>query len=245
MNDLNRDVCWTTVQVTNDLTKYSLGLFPDHFDNRLQYDHLRVGTNEWLVIHQSFGKSTPNERTYFDRVRKVKISEDGFMNCSCGKTGEYLLPCVDICKIIDKDEYFTPIMFHIRWHRLFNVGVHGILTECNMKNTREVLKEISFETRNSRYDSDGKYKRIHLKHSESLNDIKGIPILNSKRARFLVYHFEQSRIRSIRSGGYQEEQFESEMPNSTFERNTFNEELDFPHVHRQNTTCLNQWKTRD
>ena len=72
------------------------------------------------------------------------------------KTGEYLLPWFNIFRIIDKDEYFTPVMFHIRWHKLFNVGVHGSLTEGNMKNTREVLKEILFETRNSHYDSDGK-----------------------------------------------------------------------------------------
>ena len=55
-----------------------------------------------------------------------------------------------------------------------------------------------------------------------------IPILISKRARFLEHHFEQSQIRPIRSGGYQEEQFGSEMPNSsTFDSDTCNEGLDF------------------
>ena len=51
---------------------------------RLQYEQSRLGTNEWLVIHQSFGKPSPNETTAFDRVRRVKISEDG-------KAGEYLI----------------------------------------------------------------------------------------------------------------------------------------------------------
>ena len=63
---------------------------------RLQYEQLRLGTNKWLVIHQSFGKQSPNETTTFDRVRRVKITEDEFMNCSCGNTGEHLLPCVHL-----------------------------------------------------------------------------------------------------------------------------------------------------
>ena len=221
MNDLNREVCWTTAQVANDLTKYALGLFTDHFDKRLQYESSRLGTTEWLVVHQSFGNQSPNETTTFDRVRRVKISEDGFMNCSCGKTGEYLLPCVHICRIIDKDEYFTPVMFLIRWHKLFNFGVHGSHTDGNLKNTREVLKEILFETRNSHYESDGKYKGILLKHSKFLNDMKDIPFLISKRAKFLKHPFEQSRIKPINSGGYTEEQFGSEIPNcATFDTDT-------------------------
>ena len=44
MNDLKREVCWTTAQVANDLTKYALGLFTDHFNKRLQYEQSRLGT---------------------------------------------------------------------------------------------------------------------------------------------------------------------------------------------------------
>ena len=124
-------------KVRNDLTKYALGHFNDNFDKKLEYEHYKVNDSEWLVVHESFGKGTNCGFPTFDRVRSVQVSQDGYMNCSCGKTGEYLLPCVHICRVIDNNEMFTSEMFHVRWHKLFNHAVSAKQIE-SFENTEKV-----------------------------------------------------------------------------------------------------------
>ena len=132
----------------NDLTKYTLGLFNDNFDKILEYEHHYLSENEWLVVHNSFGKNSSGDVSRFDRVRKVHISHDGFMNCTCGKTGEYLLPCVYICGVIDSNDYFSLSMFHVRWYKLLNQAVSG---KCGntFKNTEPIFREMIKITRES------------------------------------------------------------------------------------------------
>ena len=59
------------------------------------------------MVHQSFGNKRVLEYSLFDKVRKVTISENEFMNCICGKTGDYMFPFARMCKVIDKNEYLT------------------------------------------------------------------------------------------------------------------------------------------
>ena len=103
LNHLNRDVCWTTATSGNYLTKYALGLFTDNFDKRLGYKAYKIDNKEWLVCNNALGQKVDSHVPRFDRVRKVSIAPDGYMNCTCGKMGKYLLPCVHICRVIDKD----------------------------------------------------------------------------------------------------------------------------------------------
>ena len=111
MSDIYSNVIWSRAKVSNDLTKYALGLFNDNYDRRLEYEHHQVGLTEWMVIHSSFGKEIDSSVPIFDRVKKVTLDDDNFMTCSCGKTQEYLLPCVHICRVVDKNEFFNPCMF--------------------------------------------------------------------------------------------------------------------------------------
>ena len=89
-NEIEREVCWSKATVSNDLTKYALGIFNDNVDRRLEYLLYRTGRKEWMVAHVKFGKDKVGHVPRFDRVRKVCISEEGFMNCSCGKTGKHV-----------------------------------------------------------------------------------------------------------------------------------------------------------
>lgn len=112
MNYINRDICWSKAKVAKDLIKYALGIFNENYDRRLEYIHHQVSPYEWMVEHNSVEQRLQSEIPRFDRVKKLTIYSDGFMNCTCGRTGEYLLPCVHICRVIDKNDYFEkPLCF--------------------------------------------------------------------------------------------------------------------------------------
>ena len=204
MRDLNREVIWSKAKVRNDLTKYALGLFNDNFDKRLDYEHYKVNDSEWLVIHEDFGKNTNCGFPTFDRVRSVKVSQDGYMNCSCGKTGEYLLPCVHICRVIDNNEKFTSEMFHVRWHKLFNHAVSAKHIE-SFENTEKVLKEMLKHIRENHFDHFGKYKGIPLPASLLVKKVEMGPA--TQRLSFLKDHLEKSSANPILSGSYTEEAY--------------------------------------
>lgn len=159
MNNLNRHVTWSKSKVPDVLNKCPLGVFNDHYDRRLEYEKYLIGHIEWLVVHVNFGKNKDVTHPHCDRVRRVHETSDGFLNCTCGETGECLLPCRHVCRIIDDVDDFTSEMFHIRWHKLYAYSISNKY-ESMFKNTQPVLRKNLKETRETHYNNDGTCKGV-------------------------------------------------------------------------------------
>ena len=202
MADIDRDVIWSRAKVNNDLTKYALGIFNANFDNRLQYEHHQIGAKEWIVVHSSFGESGQCEIPTFDRVRKVSLDGENFMNCTCGKTGEYMMPCVHICRVIDKNEHFNPCMFHVRWLKLFNYALARKDGHQNMQKTLPVLKDLLKDVRENHFHDDGTYKGVPMSTSSFLDEMAPYEGQRSVRQMFLKEHFIKSKDNPIIAGSY-------------------------------------------
>ena len=119
---MESNVAWSNSNVRDVLTPYALGLFCKNFDRQKDYYTTRISEYEWISLYKDhFEKEDISFNCpSFIRVRKVTLSKNGFMNCDCGKTGEFLLPCAHICSVVKEDKYFTPDTFHVRWHHHFS-----------------------------------------------------------------------------------------------------------------------------
>ena len=116
---------WTSSNTSQYLTPYAEGLACRYFDRRDDYTTRSIKENEWLVIHTSSlincntQKVHSEPSTKFCRVRKVQIKGD-FITCSCGHVQRWLMPCVHIYAVLDKQELVLPSMFHLHWWKHFN-----------------------------------------------------------------------------------------------------------------------------
>jgi hypothetical protein len=200
---VEREVCWSRATVRNDLTKYALGLFCKNFDKKENYYTARIGECEWLsIFKEEFQKKVSKmEAPSFKRVRKIVLDKDGFLNCSCGKTGEYLLPCKHICSVVNKDEYFTIERFHIRWHKQFSL-LHGQICgkECSPKQAN-LMNELLETTRRNHYDSLGKYRGVPMYGSNFLNELESFKASDDldEKLKFMIYLVERSEIEPVQS----------------------------------------------
>ena len=110
--------------------------------------------------------------------------------------------------MIDKDEIFRPVMFHIRWYKLYNIAVHEEYAETNMKNTRNIMMKLSRHIRENQYNFDGKYEGIDINKSgvlDSLNDCS--PHMKEDRVEYLKEEFLISKSNPIVRGGFTEDDF--------------------------------------
>ena len=64
-------------------------------------------------------KSASQSFTKFQRIREVTIDEENVMSCSCNYHKRWLMPCVHICCVLEKTEYYTSELFHLRWWKHF------------------------------------------------------------------------------------------------------------------------------
>ena len=209
MNNLNRHVTWSKSKVADVLNKYPLGVFNDHYDRRLEHEKYLIGHMEWLVVHINFGKNKDVTYPHFDRVRRVHVTSDGFLNCTCGETGEYLLPCRHVCRIIDDVDDFTSEMFHTRWHKLCAHSMSNKY-ESMFKNTQPVLRKILKETRETHYNNDGTCKGVPippflLDKFSTCNDFS-----LCDRKKFILDHYKKSKDNPILCGGYKQEDFQED-----------------------------------
>ena len=181
-NRLNSDQCtiagkrvmWSRCMVKDVLTKYALGLFCKNFDRRLDYLPLSLNQTEWLVVHKNFFDNTVNagKSPKFKRVRKVKMDDQGFMNCSCGRTNEYLLPCSHICSVVKQEGYFGPDQFHIRWHKDF-CYYFGTDFGTKLNSSKiDLLGEMLAETRKNHFNVLGEYRGCFFGRSIFLAEIR-------------------------------------------------------------------------
>mmetsp|Transcript_20488 Transcript_20488/g.28814 ORF Transcript_20488/g.28814 Transcript_20488/m.28814 type:complete len:291 (+) Transcript_20488:673-1545(+) len=139
----------------------------------------------------------------FIHTRKIKIDSDKFMNCSCEKTGEYLLPCPHICSVIGNDKYFTSDTFHVRWHEKFpyTLGKENDNTEHHQQhiNTSRTYADLYKTTRNHYYCNKGLYKGIPLNDNLFLKDLPQYDALKSldKMTLFMIFLREESKKKPV------------------------------------------------
>ena len=213
---MEREVCWSRAQIRNHITKYSLGLFCKNFDNRKNYHTVRVGEFEWLSIHKDdfSKKESKMEAPSFKRVRSIVVDKDGFMNCSCGKIGEYLLPCKHICSVVNDDKYFTLDTFHIRWHKQFGLLHGSSFGDENLPEQTKLISELFDATRRSHYQRNGMYKGVPMKGNnflKSLPEFKSIDPLDEK-VKFMLHVKDESGKKPVTSTSTSLDMYSSTTP---------------------------------
>ena len=200
---MEREVCWSRANVRNDITKYALGLFCKNFDKRNNYHTVRVGEFEWLSLHvdEFTKKISKMEAPSFKRVRIITLSKDGFLNCSCGKTGEYLLPCKHICSVVEEDKFFSLQSIHIRWHKQFGLLHGNMFGKENPPQQTKLINELLDITRKTHYHPNGMYKGVPMMGTEfvkSLPQFKDIGQLDEK-IKFMLHVKNESKKKPITS----------------------------------------------
>ena len=208
---LEREVCWSSARVKDDLTKYSLGLFCKNYDKRANYYTVRVGEHEWMSIfnEEFYKRKSQMDAPVFKRVRTIKIDDEGYMNCSCGKTGEYLLPCKHICAVVNDQSAFSIDMFHIRWHKqfsLFHCKEAGY--DCTPAQSK-LIEQFFRTTRENHYDSNGLYKGVPMKESSFLKSLSKFesPDGNDDKLKFMRDLKETSKQKPVTSSSTSLEEF--------------------------------------
>ena len=200
---VEREVCWSRARVKNDLTKYALGLFCKNFDKKMNYFTCRVGEKEWLSmsIDEFTKQKSKMDAPHFKRVRTIVLDNDGFLNCSCGKTGEYLLPCKHICSLVNDESYFSIDMFHIRWHKQFSLFYGKEAGKQCSPNQSKLLNEFFDSTRNNHYDSNGLYKGVPMKGSTFLRELSEYNGFDEacEKIKFMLFVKKQSNLVPVQS----------------------------------------------
>ena len=81
------------------------------------------------------------------------------------------MPCLHICAVIDKREYYIPSMFHIRWHQVYNY-YHGSKFGKSITPTLyDSLTSVVEVTRATCYRHSGKYKGVPVHGSDFLEEL--------------------------------------------------------------------------
>ena len=204
---LNSTILWSKSNTAKYLTPYAEGIACKLYDRRTSYVVYQTSEKEWCIINKTCTsvnetKENNNKPTKFSRVRTVTL-QDGYMTCTCGFVQRWLMPCVHIYCILDKLEYVTPSLFHIRWWKHFNYLYHSS-SDANHSSTSETLRQALTRTRENHYSFvSGKYKgcpisselvlhkanNMDILTEDVLNLIKGIKNMNHQGIS-LVKHEE-------------------------------------------------------
>ena len=177
---LNSTKTWTKSMTSQYLTDYAEGLACAMFDRRIYYTSRYIGNKSWLVISSHiFEENYTNEQVNivhkpmsFLRCRTVNIDENNYMTCSCMYEKRWLMPCVHMCCVLEKQEYFTPDLFHLRWwkhyHYLFKNTDNNNNQQSHIK-MKDTLKYV----RDNHYDNmTMKYKGVPLDGTSYLESLK-------------------------------------------------------------------------
>ena len=122
------------------------------------------------------------------------LDDHGFLNCSCGRTNEYLLPCVHICRVVNNEEFFGPSQFHVRWYKDF---CHYYDTDFGNEffpEKEKLLKEILVETRRNHYNVLGEYRGCFLGSEQviaKIFDDSRKYVLNESKKNMLWRHIQK------------------------------------------------------
>ena len=201
---MESNVAWSNSNVRDVLTPYALGLFCKKFDRQKDYYTTRISEYEWISSYKDhFEKEDISFNCpSFIRVRKVTLSKNGFMNCDCGKTGEFLLPCAHIFSVVKEDKYFTPDTFHIRWHHHFSYAYVNVDENDYTPRSTELMTEMFDDIRQNHYDKNGYFKGICFSKTEFLKRLpRFIPEFRpNEKKNVMLKVMELSKKKSILVG---------------------------------------------
>ena len=165
---VNQTVTWSVSQTAKYLTDYAEGLACSVFDRRKLYFSVYLGKFCWLVIYKSHfdelkSSNWSSKNTFppkYLRIRVVTISDDMFMNCSCGYHIRWLKPCVHMCCIIHNIELYTAVLFHIRWWKHFHYSFKNETDEFNSNLSSSTSNTLNYIRSNHYNSNDYSYKGI-------------------------------------------------------------------------------------
>jgi hypothetical protein len=123
---------------------------------------------ESLVICLDENEFVPKHGMYarFGRLRIVKLSKQGFMNCSCCFPQRWLMSCSHILAVIDNINYLTPSLIHSRWWKHFNYLFKEKMITSKNRSSKKMLDKMK-TIRKSHFDKDtGLYKGIPMVGNE-------------------------------------------------------------------------------
>ena len=212
---IDRIPTWVNCNVKNTLTKYALGIFCKNYDRRNEYLMYQSNNREWLVLHESNVSATKTSHSIpkFARVRKVTLDHDCFMNCSCGRTNEYLIPCEHICRVVGKQEFFGLQQFHIRWNKDFSYYFNTDYGKTISPNKVSLLGELFQETRQNHYTPYGLYRGCHMKTSKFMDTLKvgaEESVMDDKMKQYISHLYEKGKKQAVCKGDLTLDQFVSD-----------------------------------
>jgi hypothetical protein len=162
---------WSCSLTKDTLTTYMEGLAVKNYDMRDTYVMAQYSENCWLVLHKtSFDNITIGNNqtqsqsivTEFHRVRKVCISPEGYMSCTCPYSYQYLAPCRHMMVVLGSNEKVTCHLFHLRWWKAFNYYYLTDFGQSLVTDIHTALEKALLQCRNTQFSSNGYYKGCHL-----------------------------------------------------------------------------------
>ena len=164
--------------MTKDLlTKYAEGLACVRFDMRNQYDVRLYKKHHWFVMKKRNQNTDTKDKgrkhsIKFDRCRSVQII-NGYMNCSCGDTQQYLMPCRHMCAVIKEKEYLVPQLYHVRWYKTFEYYYLQEFSKNMIPTLNQKLQNIQDHSINNDFSKiNGQYKGVYCLGTKFYEDIE-------------------------------------------------------------------------
>jgi hypothetical protein len=114
--------------------------------------------NEFVPKHGMYTK--------FARLRIVKLSKEGFMNCSCCFPQRWFMPCSHILAVIDNIKYLTPSLIHIRWWKHFNYLFKEKMITSENRSSKKMLDTLKIIRKSHFHKDTGIYKGIPMVGNE-------------------------------------------------------------------------------
>ena len=118
--DISSNILWSRSNTKDFLTSFAEGISCKTYDKHEEYVVRVVSLGRWMVLKKDSLELSTNISSIpsFIHVRKVVLT-DGFLNCSCNRPSQWLLPCVHIGAVLySLNKMFTPSMFNIRWWKI-------------------------------------------------------------------------------------------------------------------------------
>ena len=177
---INNTKIWTQSKTAEYLTDYAEGLACFVFDRKDYYLKRYAGNYTWYVCSKHLFDDKYTEKYIksgdkpinFLHVRIVKITDDFFMNCSCGHEQRWLKPCEHMACVIENIDHYTPDLFHIRWWKHYHYLYKKKNVSHNEASSNDLQSSLQYSRRNHYCTSSGKWKGVPLEGTLFLNSIQ-------------------------------------------------------------------------
>ena len=176
--EVTRNILWSNSSSKEILTQFAEGLACKYYDAHQSYIVRLVDKKilTWLVINKNAAeKPKPvaadvEDQVKFARCRTVTIV-NGIMNCDCGRTQQFLMPCTHICAVIKKKEYMDPSFYHVRWYKTFMYYWKRKFSKDMAPNVLAALDHRFHADKRLFSSETGKYMGINVKGSQFFNNV--------------------------------------------------------------------------